>query len=155
VSLEDDPIRWIFGLSNGIWLGRDQTGWFVRSPHRESQALVGPATVGGLPLLEWSPEDLAAALSRASDSPFQRSISALVEALPLRQLLEASVLSDYWADLAIGWVQLGSPNRDFVPGLRAIEADGRLSQGVRHRALRLRASIEGRTHNRRSSSGVS
>jgi hypothetical protein len=155
VSSDHDPIQWIFDLSNGVWLGRDQAGWFVRSLHRESQALVGPATVAGLPLLESSPEDLGAALLLAGDAPFNGHISDLIEALPFRQLLEASVLSDYWAGLAIGWVELGSPGPDFVPGLRAIEADGRLSQGVRHRALRLRASIEGRTHNRKPSSGVS
>ncbi|WP_426511997.1 hypothetical protein ACPPVO_16035 [Dactylosporangium sp. McL0621] len=45
--------------------------------------------------------------------------------------------SDYWAGLALGWLETGYPAAGLLDALRALKDSARQPQPVRHRALRL------------------
>ncbi|MFI5490348.1 hypothetical protein [Micromonospora echinaurantiaca] len=81
-----------------------------------------------LPLLERRHEDLTTLnLDLASDPP------------PWDDLIRfaLSSWSDYWAGLALGWLEHGYPAAPFRDTLRALKDEARRTQAIRHRALRL------------------
>lgn len=45
---------------------------------------------------------------------------------------------DYWADLALRWLEQGVPARQLVDELSALEGQAHRAQSLRHRARRLR-----------------
>lgn len=49
--------------------------------------------------------------------------------------------SDYWAELAVGWLEQGMPAQALADELAAVEAASRRPQSLRHRAKRLRKSL--------------
>jgi len=48
--------------------------------------------------------------------------------------------SDYWADLAVGWLEQGASAQPLLTELEQLEADKGRPQNLRHRARRLRKS---------------
>lgn len=51
--------------------------------------------------------------------------------------------SDYWADLAVRWLEQGVPAQSLVHELAAVESESRRPQSLRHRARRLRDGPRG------------
>jgi len=59
---------------------------------------------------------------------------------PVELVRYALGASDYWADLALGWLEDGVPSRPLIDELKAFEARADRSQALRHRARHLRKS---------------
>lgn len=57
---------------------------------------------------------------------------------PVELVRYALGASDYWADLALGWLEVGVPSRPLVDELAAFEARPDRPQALRHRARHLR-----------------
>jgi hypothetical protein len=57
---------------------------------------------------------------------------------PIELIRFALGASDYWADLALGWLEEGVPSRQLVDELAAFEGQAGRTQALRHRARRLR-----------------
>lgn len=49
--------------------------------------------------------------------------------------------SDYWAELAIEWLEQGAPVAELGPDLLAVETDRKRPQPLRHRARRVRRRV--------------
>lgn len=49
--------------------------------------------------------------------------------------------SDYWAALAIGWMEQGAPATELLVELEALEMNRAYAQSTRHRARRMRRSL--------------
>lgn len=47
-------------------------------------------------------------------------------------------LSDYWAALAVGWMEQGAPAADLLDALEALERNRAFAQSTRHRARQVR-----------------
>jgi hypothetical protein len=57
---------------------------------------------------------------------------------PVDLLRYALGTSDYWADLAVGWLEQGVPAADLHPELLVLESERSRPQSLRHRARRVR-----------------
>jgi hypothetical protein len=57
---------------------------------------------------------------------------------PVELVRYALGASDYWADLALWWLEEGVPAKQLLDELSALEADAERPQSLRHRARRLR-----------------
>jgi hypothetical protein len=57
---------------------------------------------------------------------------------PTELLRYAFGTSDYWADLALGWLEQGADREGLVDDLAALETQPNRPQALRHRARRLR-----------------
>jgi hypothetical protein len=64
---------------------------------------------------------------------------------PTELVRYATGASDYWADLALGWLDQGVPPQPLMTELEQLEADKSRPQNLRHQARRLRKST-GQTH---------
>jgi hypothetical protein len=110
------------------WTSRGQDGAIRRHQLR------APAVVGVLPLLELAPDQLAGKLSEAA-SVLRISPEDLALALPVAPVLEAAFAtrSDYWIERALLWIEtIQSFNRP-IDSMRAVIADPRVRQQLRHR----------------------
>ncbi len=59
-----------------------------------------------------------------------------------RELIRFALdVSDYWADLALRWIDQGAPAGGLEDSLLAIEGQRHRPQGLRHRARRLRKAL--------------
>jgi hypothetical protein len=92
-----------------VWLAHDRLMWL-------------------LPLLQKPQEVVIKAVTAAdADSELLPSV--------LRFVLES--WSDYWAGLALGWLEAGYPSTGLLDTLHALKDSPRQPQPMRHRALRL------------------
>ncbi|MGW5195171.1 hypothetical protein ACWEOO_38370 [Kribbella sp. NPDC004138] len=73
-------------------------------------------------------------LERPLDSGVERDYE------PTELVRYAVGASDYWADLALGWLDHGVPTQPLVTELEQLETDKSRPQNLRHRARRLRKS---------------
>jgi hypothetical protein len=72
------------------------------------------------------------------DLEFQFDPNALRDYDPVELVRYALGTTDYWADLALGWLEQGVPARGLEHDLLALEAQTGRPQSLRHRAKRLR-----------------
>lgn len=70
------------------------------------------------------------------ESPFD--VVAFRPYEPVELVRYALGTSDYWANLALGWLEEGVPSRPLVDKLAALEAQADRPQALRHRARHLR-----------------
>jgi hypothetical protein len=91
-----------------------------------------------LPLLE-RPYAVRRAELRLGAQRVGQDVDALVDSLPLRALLETALLvgSDYWASLALDWLESADDLRLPREALGQFLAERRRAQKLRHRAKSL------------------
>lgn len=65
-------------------------------------------------------------------------INAFRPYAPVELIRYALGASDYWADLALGWLEDGVPSRPLIEELKALEEQADRPQTLRHRARHLR-----------------
>jgi hypothetical protein len=112
----------------GLTLGLDNHGsWIIW----DQDNTVWPAhdhLLGLLPLLERPLDAINNALS--ADNAEEQLLPALLR-------FALSSWSDYWAGLALGWLEAGFPGTDLVEALQELKDSPQQPQPIRHRALRL------------------
>jgi hypothetical protein len=72
------------------------------------------------------------------DLEYRFDVNAFRPYDPVELIRYALGTSDYWADLALGWLEEGVPVRQLMEQLLAFEAQADRPQPLRHRARRLR-----------------
>jgi hypothetical protein len=72
------------------------------------------------------------------DLESQFESDALRDYDPVELVRYALGTTDYWVDLALGWLEQGVPAQGLEHGLLALEAQTSRPQALRHRAKRLR-----------------
>jgi hypothetical protein len=92
-----------------VWLAHDRLMWLLPLLQKPQQVVIEAVTA-------------------------VKAESALLPAV-LRFALES--WSDYWAGLALGWLEAGYPSTGLLDALHALKDSARQPQPVRHRALRL------------------
>lgn len=70
------------------------------------------------------------------EAPFNAEIPRAYDHVELVRY--ALTLSDYWADLALAWLEEGVPIAGLERDLEVLESQRQRSQRLRHRARRLR-----------------
>lgn len=70
------------------------------------------------------------------ESPFDATVERPYD--PVALVSYALGTSDYWANLAVSWLEQGVPAHDVVASLREVEATRHWPQSLRHRARALR-----------------
>jgi hypothetical protein len=125
--------------TGGSWLGRTANGhWVVGKPAGSGYVVTG-AEPWLWPLLELTYEAQADAL-RAAARGVQDSPEELVDSLPITTILATALMSgqDYWASLALGWLEANSTLPRPRKELRALATSGKATpQTIRHRAKSL------------------
>ncbi len=109
LGVDSDGTWILWNDSNTVWLAQDHLMWLM-------------------PLLQKSPDVVTDAISSAGagDSP-----------LPTVLRFALECWTDYWAGLALGWLEAGYPSTGLLNALEALKDSRQQPQSVRHRALRL------------------
>lgn len=92
-----------------------------------------PVMLSGVPTPEHHPM-----LPYLVDLELQFDPKAFREYDPVELVRYALGASDYWADLAVRWLEQGVPAGDLRPELLAVEEESCRPQSLRHRARRAR-----------------
>ena len=99
-----------------------------------------PSVIGVLPILEVQFPMIREEARRAAEA---RGISAaaLLGALPSEAIVTAALTtrSDYWAALAIKWLENHEPTEGIRVAIEAAAVDRRMSQQIRHALVRWQA----------------
>ncbi|GAA1857065.1 hypothetical protein GCM10009687_25240 [Asanoa iriomotensis] len=112
----------------GLTLGLDSAGgWIMWGPNHPVQP-AEDRLLWLLPLLERPPDEVTGAFAEA------QADESFVPAL-LRFAVESR--SDYWAGLALRWLETGYPATALTSTLATLKDSRTQPQSVRHRALRL------------------
>ncbi|SDZ35009.1 hypothetical protein SAMN05444365_1115 [Micromonospora pattaloongensis] len=113
---------------HGLTLGVDPDGHWIVSANDGRHWRPAENPVSLLPLLERRHEDVTTlGIDQAFDPP------------PWDDLVRfaMSSWSDYWAGLALGWLEDGYPAAPFRDTLQSLKSAPQRTQPIRHRALRL------------------
>ena len=127
-SFNDDLRPVIVVNGHGLTLGVDAGGNWLVWGHHHAACPVQNQLLWLLPLLERPPEVVAPGIAAIADGT--ELLSALV-----RSALESA--SQYWASMALRWLEAGYPVEEFANILAALKDSPLQTQSVRHRALRL------------------
>jgi|GEM_PF-4220425 hypothetical protein len=113
---------------HGLTLGVDSAGtWLIWDQHHAASP-VRDRLLWLLPLLERAPDVVVPGIAAIESG------GELMSAL-LRSALGSA--SQYWASMALRWLEAGYPVEEFANILAALKDSPLQTQSVRHRALRL------------------
>lgn len=126
-------------LGDDAWLGMLGTQVFVGDLHGPKREVDPDEPIGLLPCLE-RPYSVIVEELREREAELSQSLGSLIGRVPLAAIPHAAVesKSNYWADLALGWLAEMPSSEVDVAALETLENADWAAQGVRQRARRLR-----------------